>query len=115
MGLGLSTHLIFEEILKEMGYKTEQQILVNLGSFRLAGTPDAVNEDHVIEIKTCNRLPDQAYSHHVMQLNAYLGMTSKKQDYLIYICKRDGNVRIFEVKYDEELFKKLIDRAAKLH
>jgi len=115
LGLGLSTHLVFEEILKEMGYRTEQQIIKDFNGFKLAGTPDAINEDHVIEIKTCNRLPDKALPHHVMQLNAYLALTGRKLGFIIYICKRDGNVRIFSIEFDEKMFQDLLSRAAKLH
>ena len=115
MGLGLSTHLVFEEILKEMGYESEQEVVREFDGFKLAGTPDAVSDDHVVEIKTCNRLPDEAYPHHAMQLNAYLGLLGKSLGYIVYICKRDGNVRVFQIGYDERMFQDLLSRAARLH
>jgi len=117
LGLGMSTHLVFEEVLQELGYRTEQQIIKeydNLG-FKLAGTPDAVGEDHIVEIKTCNKLSDEPLPHHVMQANGYLGLLGFKVGCIVYICKRDGNVRIFQVEYNEQLYNKLVERASTLY
>ncbi|MHC1628487.1 MAG: PD-(D/E)XK nuclease family protein [Candidatus Nezhaarchaeales archaeon] len=115
LGLGLSTHFVLEGVLRELGYIVEQSIVKSYGLFKLAGTPDAVNEVDVIEIKTVNKLPDEPLPHHVMQLNGYLALFERSSGYVIYICKRDGNVRVFKVDYNEELFKKLLERAARLH
>lgn len=115
LGLGMSTHLVFEEVLRELGYKTEQQVVREYDCFKLAGTPDAVGGDHIVEIKTCNKLPDEPLPHHVMQLNGYLGLLGFRKGYIVYICKRDGNVRIFQVGFNQRLFDRLVERARQLH
>ena len=114
LGLGLSTHLVVEEILRELGYATEKQIIVETSGVKIAGTPDAVNGEHVIEIKTVSRTPDQPYPQHLMQLNAYLAMTGLPTGYLVYINKRDGAIRVFQHTFSEKLWRRLVDRAKTL-
>ena len=115
LGLGLSTHLVLEKVLEELGYSTEKQVVIELNGFKLAGTPDAVGDSHVVEIKTTNRIPDEPFPNHVMQLNAYLGLLGKSTGYIVYICKRDGQVKVFHHSFNEVMFREVLKRAAKLN
>ena len=114
LGLGLSIHMVVEEVLRELGYVTERQLIVEAGGVRIAGTPDALSNDHVVEIKTVGRTPDQPYPQHLMQLNAYLALTGVERGYLVYINKRDGGIRVFSHSYNEKLWRRLVDRAKTL-
>ena len=115
LGLGLSTHLVLEKVLEELGYTTEHQVIIELDGFKLAGTPDAVSNSHVVEIKTVNRVPDEPFPNHVMQLNAYLGLLRKSTGYIVYICRRDGQVKVFPHSFSEVMFREVLKRAAKLY
>jgi len=115
LGLGLSTHLVLEEVLRGIGYVTERQVAADVDAFRLVGTPDAVGRDHVVEIKTVSSVPERPYPHHVLQLNAYLGMLGCGTGYLVYISKKDGLVKVLPHPYRDFLFRDLQSRAAKLY
>ncbi len=115
LGLGLSTHLVIEKVLEELGYTTEQQVIIELDGFKIAGTPDAVNDEYVVEIKTTNRIPDEPFPSHVMQINAYLGLLRRSAGYIIYICRKDGQVKVFPIVFNEVMFREVLKRAATLY
>jgi len=119
LGLGLSTHFVLEEILHEMGFKTEtplvEYIVTKDYKIRVAGTPDAFDGKHVVEIKTTKKLPDKPLPHHLMQLNTYLWMLKVKMGYIIYIDKTNGKVRVFEHLFDNDIHVKFVERAIKFY
>ena len=123
LSLGLSTHLILEEILEELGYKTESTYTLNLGSLKLVGTPDAINpqRNSILEIKTVNKLPEQPLEHHILQLNTYQGILKTIYNsrppigHIIYIHKRDGQIKIYTHIFNEQLFNKIIEKARIYH
>jgi CRISPR-associated exonuclease Cas4 len=73
------------------------------------------NYTYVVEIKSKSKLPDEPRIEHIMQLNFYLRFNQDAKGYLLYITRDGFNMRAFEVNYNEELFKKLVDRAVILH
>jgi len=81
---------------------------------KIAGTPDAVGDHHVIEIKTAKKIPREPFESHLMQLNAYLWMLDYRMGYLVYIDKNTGEVKVFQHKYDPELLLKFLKRAYNL-
>jgi len=119
LGLGLSTHLVLEEVLKELGCATEftqiGTIVTKDYQIRIAGTPDAFNDKFVIEIKTVNKIPEKPYKHHLMQLNAYLWLTHRRIGYIVYIEKKTGRVKVFEHTFNDELHDEFIRRAIKYY
>ena len=115
LGLGLSTHLVLENVLREMGYEVEKEVSKKIGDITLTGTVDAINSEHVLELKTINRIPDNPLQHHVLQLNTYLGLTDLKKGYIVYICKRDGSIKVFEIEFNENLFNIVVERANELY
>ena len=118
LGLGLSTHYVLEEVLREMGYSTEKQLfkqIVYKGEMlKIAGTPDASSKNHVIELKTCKKIPQQPYDSHVMQLNTYLWMTNCDVGYLVYICKVTGEVKVFDITFSYNRLHEFLERALTL-
>jgi len=118
LGLGLSTHAVLEEVLREMGFETERQVERRLtlgeGNVTIAGTPDAFNGEAVIEIKTTKRIPERPYEHHLMQLNAYLWMLDCYRGYIVYIDKSKGYVKVFEHRFSEKLLGEFLRRAISL-
>jgi len=116
LGLGLASHFVLEEALKQLGYVTEKQIILEFpNGLKLAGTPDAYNDKVVLEVKTVNRIPDHPYEHHVLQLNAYLNMLNMDLGLIIYICKRNGRIKIFEVRRDTRKYLQVLERAKRLY
>ena len=86
LGLGLASHFVLEEALRELGFVTEKQIVLEFPSgLKLAGTPDAYNDKVVLEVKTVNKIPETPYPHHVLQLNAYLNMLNMDLGLIIYL------------------------------
>ena len=73
------------------------------------------NNTYVVEVKSKSKLPDEPRIEHIMQLNFYLHFNQDAKGYLLYITRDGFNMRAFEVNYNEELFKKLVDRAVILH
>jgi len=116
LGLGLASHFVLEEALRELGYVVEKPITLEFpNGLKLVGTPDAFNDKVVLEVKTVNRIPDHPYEHHVLQLNTYLNMLNYDLGLIIYISKKDGKVKIFEVKRDTKKYLEILERAKKLH
>jgi CRISPR-associated exonuclease Cas4 len=72
-------------------------------------------DTYVVEVKSKSKLPDEPRVEHIMQLNFYLHFNPGAKGYLLYITRDGFNMRAFEVNYNEELFKKLVDRAIILH
>ena len=123
LSLGLSTHLILEEILEELGYHTESIYMLNLGGLKLVGTPDAVNpqRNSILEIKTTNKLSEHPLEHHILQLNTYQGILKMIYDsgpplgHIIYIHKRDCKIKIHTHIFNMQLFNKIIEKARIYH
>ena len=114
LGLGLSTHMVLEEVLREVGYAVERPLSADLGGVTLVGTPDAVNGEHVIEIKTVSKTPQQPYPQHLLQANAYMALTGAPQAYIVYINKRSGDITLHRATFSERLWRLLKERAATL-
>jgi CRISPR-associated exonuclease Cas4 len=72
-------------------------------------------DTYIVEVKSKSKLPDKPRLEHIMQLNFYLHFNPGAKGYLLYITRDGFNMRAFEVNYNEELFKKLVDRAIILH
>ena len=116
LGLGFASHFVLEEALRELGYVVEKPVTVEFpNGLKLIGTPDGFNSQVVLEIKTVNSIPSKPYEHHVLQLNAYLNMLNMDLGLIIYISKRDGRIKIFEVRRDTRKYLQVIERARLLH
>ena len=116
LGLGFASHFVLEQALRELGYVKEKPVTVEFpNGLKLIGTPDGFNSQVVLEIKTVNSIPSKPYEHHVLQLNTYLNMLNMDLGLIIYICKRNGRIKIFEVRRDTRKYLEIIERAKRLH
>ncbi len=112
MSFGNGLHNQLQEYLVSQGWKSEVEVSWNFKYFRLIGHIDLYNPTNntVLEIKTTNKIPDNPYPNHVMQLNSYQAMIKAEKGYLIYIS-RNGQVEVFPHRFDKRLWKTTIKRA----
>jgi CRISPR-associated exonuclease Cas4 len=70
-------------------------------------------ETKLIEFKTVRNLDfiDEPKDHHFMQINFYLKFLGLDKGYIVYVDRRNLNLKSFEVFYSEEKFNELIKRA----
>jgi len=116
LGLGFASHFVLEQALRELGYVTEKPVTVEFpNGLKLIGTPDAYNDKVVLEVKTVNKIPDYPYEHHILQLNAYLNILNYDSGLIVYICKKDGRVKIYEIRRDMRKYVQILERAKKLY
>ncbi|MEM5815824.1 MAG: Dna2/Cas4 domain-containing protein [Candidatus Aenigmatarchaeota archaeon] len=76
-----------------------------------------IEDTYVVEIKTTSNIDNisEPMSEHILQLNFYLGVLNINRGYIIYVDRRNFNIKAFEVKYSEEMFNEIINRALLLH
>ncbi|MEM1601677.1 MAG: CRISPR-associated protein Cas4 [Candidatus Bathyarchaeia archaeon] len=93
-------------------------ILMDGEFIRISGRADMLielnNEIYVVEVKSIKRLPQEPLKHHVMQLQAYLAAFGAK-GLLVYLEKNALQHKIFQVDFNNEEFRRLVDRAKRLH
>ncbi len=116
MSIGNGLHGQLQELLASRGWRSEVEVAWNFKHFKLVGHIDLYHprENLVIELKTTNKLPDNPYQGHLMQLNSYLAMIGANRGYIIYIS-RNGFVRVFQHRLDKKLWSETIKRAYRLH
>lgn len=116
--VGDEAHRRILEVLKDEGYQVEVPIKLQVKNITLLGRVDAAKIDggnqHVIEFKVVEEVPDKPYDTHLMQLNLYLLAMRIRKGYLVYVSRRDGKVKVFKHTYRRELAKNAIMRAIKL-
>ena len=114
--IGNSVHRVLGEQLAKDGWEVEKRVELDLGSLKLVGKVDAWHPETktVLEIKTSDRAPEKPHSHHVMQAVAYGYMTGAERVYIVYIGRRDGVVKVFRVRVDDHVFRRVVERAARL-
>jgi len=115
LGLGLLTHEKLEELFSQMFNakceKTyEREVKVNGLTFKVIGTVDVIYDHTLIDLKTVNKIPDEPYDHHYLQLQMYMWLTGLHEAYIVYICKRDGTVKIYQVIRSDKVIKQLMER-----
>jgi CRISPR-associated protein Cas4 len=113
--VGDDVHLKLQEVLREEGYQVEVGLSIKINEFKLVGRIDALKDDgedpHLIEFKTVQEIPQEPYESHVLQVQAYLLMTSLEKGYLVYLARKDGRVKVFRVRKDKKALKKVVERA----
>ena len=114
LGLGQATHFLVESFVGE-GVVKEFRVEHGLEGFKLTGRPDLIVDDAVIELKTTSHIPVQPFSHHVLQLQAYLHLLDRRYGFIVYVCKRRGRVKAFRVERDPGAWEEIVGRARRLH
>jgi len=70
---------------------------------------------YVVEFKSIRRLPEQPLKHHVEQLQFYLAALNCQNGFLTYLEKSALKYSIFPVKFEQAMFKALIDSVQRLN
>jgi CRISPR-associated protein Cas4 len=73
------------------------------------------NEKYVAEFKSIRRLPKQALMHHVEQLHFYLAALNCQNGFIIYLEKSALKHKVFPLKFEQDIFNGLLERAKRLH
>ena len=107
--LGDDVHYLLNE--KFPVGKGEESAERSINGVRIRGRADRVFSESIIEFKTATFIPSKPRDHHVLQLQLYLWLFDKKYGFIAYVSKRDGKVKAFKVSRDEDIIKKLLDRA----
>lgn len=123
--LGNNIHLFITEALKSserFGYVIEEKpIKMNYSdeesTFSVYGRIDdfIITKDGrkiLIEVKSASDVNGitEPQEKHVMQLNLYMKYETPDLGYLVYVDKKNMAIKQFEVKLDEELYKKTMQR-----
>jgi len=88
---GILIHRIIQEDLKKKGYEIEKRVEYDLGDgWKLVGKIDAVNSDHVIEIKTTKDLNKGIQPHWLSQANLYAYLAGLDKYVILVINKLTG-------------------------
>jgi len=117
LGLGLAVHEALENIFSRvLGAECEKEFVKTVyiagNDIKVVGTVDLWINGTVVDLKTVNKIPDRPYDHHILQLQMYMWLTDTDTAYVVYICKRDGRVRVHGVVRDQRVIDRLIDRVA---
>lgn len=111
----LAGNYIHEKILNELkrvGYEIEKEVEYRLPfGFRLLGIVDAVNNDHVIEIKSVKYFTTFDKQHWFDQLNLYMYILNVKKGLLVVVDRMTGEKHFKEYELDEKRAKELINLA----
>lgn len=113
--IGGLIHRVIQPELTELGYTCEAELRADMGPFTLVGHADALNTEHVIELKSVTRMPREPYTHHLLQANAYAVMAEVPHFAVAYISKAGGYVRTTFHRADQGLFDLLASRACELY
>jgi len=115
LSYGLALHHVLAEYLsRDTKFRAEEPIEYKISDdLVLCGRADLIGDSSVVEFKTCRKVPERPYEHHLMQINAYLHMYGKSTGYLVYISAY-GDVKVFDVCRSEELWRAVVLRAEKL-
>jgi len=101
------------ELLGE-GFKIEHETKMRFNNVTLYGHTDAVNDISTLDLKGVSRLPSEPLSHHRQQVNAYGFLEDKEQNYIAYVHKPSGIVKVFPVFRNAKIFEYTKLRAVRL-
>ena len=83
----------------------------NHNNVTITAIPDLITNKYVIELKTCNRIPDKPYPNHVEQTNTYMYIFNKAIGKIIYISRSQFKFTVFTILQDHGLFIKTMHKA----
>jgi len=88
-------------------YACEKKIEYNNKDFKIVGKVDAYNDKEAIDFKTCKdaRYVYEPKKEYIVQMNIYLKILGLDKGRIIYIGKNLFDIKEFEIKYNEKLFR----------
>ena len=96
-------HKVIQEQLRQRGYEIEKIFSCDLkDGFKLVGRVDAINGDHIIEIKTVKKFIDFNVNHWFIQVNMYMHMSGTGKAKLLVVERSTGQMFVKDIEYDRE-------------
>lgn len=84
--IGTLIHSGMENILLKEGYKIEQKKTKKIGDYTISGRVDAINDEHIVEIKYKSWYKGVS-TWEAVQLGVYLNLFDRPFGYLVYISQ----------------------------
>jgi len=110
--IGQAIHNILIPELAELANGTPEPIKhFEYEGVKIAAVPDIVTDRYIIELKTCNIIPDKPYTSHVEQTNAYMHIFDKPIGKIIYISRTKYDFRIYTILQDHKMFINTMQKA----
>ena len=107
-------HRTVQRELEEEGFKIEHEQKIRFRNVTLYSHVDAVDDIETLELKGITRLPYEPLSHHRLQANTYAFMEDREQNYIAYIHKPSGIVKVFPIFRNVKMFEYTKLRALRL-
>jgi len=103
--------------------KSELPVKIDIDDFVIAGRIDNLllvkenGKSVLVEVKSVKNITFQQRpsDHHLMQLQFYMYVTNVHSGILLYIDKTTLQTKAFDIVYDEEVAKKIVDRFKQLN
>jgi len=101
--------------------QAEMPIQLKLDKFLISGRIDNLilvrmeNKKVLVEVKSCKFLPKELRKEHESQLQLYMEATGVHDGIVLYVQKDNLQTIWFEIKYNKEEIKKILDRFNDLH
>ena len=114
--LGTALHDFILRGFEERGYRVEVPFEYYVrDDVKIRGRVDGVAVDHVLELKTVFRFPEEPYPHHVAQVSVYMRAMGKDTAYILYVSRNDLSRRVFEVPFDRDAYNCAVNTAVEIH
>lgn len=119
---GNATQTRYRKYFSKMGYLVDEEVVVKNSLPPISGRADfLLNIDgplYVVELKTINKdgftALDGPKSDHATQLQIYLNMLSVPSGGVLYECKDNQEMKIFDLKRSESAWKNILKRCEKI-
>lgn len=112
-------HLMVQELLQDIGFKTEVRREFKIRKdILLVGRVDAMNNKYIYEIKTSDEVMFKAKDWHIHQLKCYLSMFGVEKGYIVQPIIKNNSLllkTIGIVKMDNEWFEQRLAILTKFH
>jgi CRISPR/Cas system-associated exonuclease Cas4 (RecB family) len=101
--------------------ESEVPFTLKVDDFLISGRVDTVivvkldGKKYVVEVKSTRFLFDEPQKHNIMQLQFYMHALKIHNGMLLYIEKNSLQSKVFEIKFDQEIVNKVLERFRKLH
>jgi len=108
-------HKVIQEQLRQHGYEIEKDVSCDLkDGFKLVGRIDAINSDHIIEIKTVKKFIDFNVNHWFIQVNMYMHLSGIGKAKLLVVERPTGQMFVKDIEYDKEKAEGVLSLAEKV-
>ena len=100
----------------QFGQTFESEVEINFKPLNIYGHCDGVFGDWVVELKGMGKTSfaklRKPLKEHIRQVHCYMIALDIPQTVFVYLCRDDGDMKEFRVRFDFEVFRPLVDRIA---